>query len=208
MSSAHTAETPLDTTLPAGPVPWTPWATLGSKMTDLPAPAAEWLRAPTLRGRAVTLEALHPEHAADLHAGATEDTIRFLARGGPTAQTVPAWADYIERLNALPRRVNFAVRLGDGPVVGRISYSEVRAEDRWVEIGTMLLPAAQGTAVNPEAKRLLLGRAFEGLGAGRVHFKVDARNERSLRAMRRLGAVQEGCCGRIRCGRTATRATA
>ncbi|WP_221088862.1 GNAT family N-acetyltransferase [Deinococcus aquaedulcis] len=161
-------------------------------MPDLPAPSAEWLRAPTLRGRAVTLEALRPEHAADLHAGATEDTIRFLARGGPTAQTVPAWADYIERLNALPRRVNFAVRLGDGPVVGRISYSEVRAEDRWVEIGTMLLPAAQGTAVNPEAKRLLLARSFEALGAGRVHFKVDARNERSLRAMRRLGAVQEG----------------
>ncbi|PTA69739.1 GNAT family N-acetyltransferase [Deinococcus arcticus] len=162
-------------------------------MTDLPAPAPEWLRAPTLPGRAVTLEALRPEHAADLHAGATEDTIRFLARGGPTAQTVPAWAEYIERLNALPRRVNFAVRLGTaGPVVGRVSYSEVRPEDRWAEIGTMLLPAAQGTAVNPDAKRLLLARAFEALGAGRVQFKVDARNERSLRAMRRLGAVQEG----------------
>lgn len=56
----------------------------------------------------------------------------------------------------------------------------------------MLLPAAQGGAVNPEAKLLLMARAFEVLGAGRVQFKVDARNARSLRAMHKLGAVQEG----------------
>lgn len=48
-----------------------------------PAPAEQWFETPRLSGRLVTLEALLTEHGADLSAGATEDTIRFLARGGP-----------------------------------------------------------------------------------------------------------------------------
>lgn len=126
-----------------------------------------------LSGRAVTLGPLREEHAADLCAGATPDTLRFLARGGPVTADVAGWAAYVAQLNALPRRVNFAVRLnGPGVVVGRVSFSEVNAADGWAEIGTMLLPAAQGTAVNPESKLLLMTRAFEVLGAGRVQFKV------------------------------------
>lgn len=161
-------------------------------MSD-PAPADLWFQQPLLRGRIVTLEALGGAHAADLSAGADDDTLRFLARGGPEAATPAAWASYIARLNALPDRLNWAVRLNaTGQAVGRISFSEVRVADRWVEIGTMLLPAAQGTGVNPESKLLLMTRAFETLGASRVHFKVDARNGRSVRAMQKLGAVQEG----------------
>lgn len=175
---------------PADPDPMTPPA---APLPEAPLPEAEWLRAPVLSGRAVTLGPLREEHAADLCAGATPDTLRFLARGGPVTADVAGWAAYVAQLNALPRRVNFAVRLNaPGVVVGRVSFSEVNAADGWAEIGTMLLPAAQGTAVNPESKLLLMTRAFEVLGAGRVQFKVDARNERSLRAMTRLGAVREG----------------
>lgn len=160
---------------------------------DAAAPEAEWFHTPKLRGRQVFLEGLSEAHAPDLCAGADEDMVRLLSRGGPSEATPAAWAEYIGRLNALPQRINFAVRLVDsGVTVGRISYSEIRWADRWVEIGTMLLPAAQGTAVNPEAKLLLMDRAFGVLGAGRVQFKVDARNARSLRAMHKLGAVQEG----------------
>jgi RimJ/RimL family protein N-acetyltransferase len=50
----------------------------------------------------------------------------------------------------------------------------------------------QGTKVNPEAKYLMLGRAFEELGVIRIQFKVDARNERSQRAIEKMGAVREG----------------
>ncbi|THF87940.1 GNAT family N-acetyltransferase [Deinococcus sp. KSM4-11] len=165
-------------------------------LTDRPAPdqpVTDWLDAPTLHGHAVTLEALTEAHAADLAAGADEDTVRFLSRGGPDANTPGAWAGYIRRLNAIPARVNWAVRrLDTGVAVGRISFSEVKPGDRWVEIGTMLLPAAQGVGINPDAKLLLMVRAFEVLGANRVQFKVDARNARSVRAMLKLGAVQEG----------------
>lgn len=164
-------------------------------MTDpvspAPAPASEWLRAPTLTGPSIVLAALSEDHAADLHAGADEATVQFLSRGGPVHHTPEAWAAYVADLNALPNRVNWAVLRG-GVAVGRISFSEVRANDRWAEIGTMLLPAAQGVGVNPEAKWLLMTRAFEVLGAGRVQFKVDARNARSLRATEKLGAVREG----------------
>ena len=49
-----------------------------------------------------------------------------------------------------------------------------------------------GSAVNPEAKLLLLGHAFEALGAGRVQLKTDVRNQRSQRAIERMGARHEG----------------
>ncbi|QFP77526.1 GNAT family N-acetyltransferase [Deinococcus sp. AJ005] len=160
---------------------------------DAPAPEIEWFQTPTLRGRHIFLEGLDESHAADLCAGADDETVRLLARGGPAEATPDAWANYIGRLNALPNRINFAVCLREsGVCVGRISYSEIRWADRWAEIGTMLLPAAQGTAVNPEAKLLLMARAFEVLGAGRVQFKVDSRNARSIRAMQKLGAEEEG----------------
>ena len=53
----------------------------------------------------------------------------------------------------------------------------------------MLTPPYQGGACNLGAKWLLLERAFGVLGAGWVHFKVDARNARSRAAMPKLGAT-------------------
>lgn len=162
-----------------------------SNQSVSPAPSSDWLQSPVLTGRFITLTPLTEAHAADLQAGANDTTVKFLSRGGPRENTVPEWADYIARLNELPDRVNWAILRG-GVALGRISFSETKPSDLWLEVGTMLLPAAQGTQVNPEAKLLLMTRAFEVLGANRVHFKVDARNERSRRAMQKLGAVEEG----------------
>jgi RimJ/RimL family protein N-acetyltransferase len=62
-----------------------------------------------------------------------------------------------------------------------------------LEIGyTWYSPAVWGTGVNAEAKLLLLRHAFETLGARRVEFKTDARNERSRGALIALGAQFEG----------------
>jgi N-acetyltransferase len=62
-----------------------------------------------------------------------------------------------------------------------------------VEIGaTWLAPPWQRTAVNTEAKLLMLGHAFETLGCIRVELKTDALNERSRSAIARLGALEEG----------------
>jgi N-acetyltransferase len=62
-----------------------------------------------------------------------------------------------------------------------------------VEIGwTWLAPEAQRTAVNTEAKRLMLAHAFERWGVLRVSLKTDERNLRSRAAIERLGARLDG----------------
>lgn len=144
-----------------------------------------------MEGEHVTLEPLGAAHAARLARHWDPEVFRYLSRGAPQDDQPESMLAYVERLNAEPNRVNWAVIVG-GDVAGRISYSEVRAEHRAMEIGTMLMRPFQGTLVNPEAKLLLLARAFDTLGAVRVQFKVDARNERSQRALEKLGAIREG----------------
>lgn len=88
-------------------------------------------------------------------------------------------------------RVVFAVLQG-GEVVGMTSFIAPDPANRSVEIGgTYYRPDARGGPVNPEAKRLMLGRAF-ACGLQRVVFRVDALNQRSRAAVLKLGAVFEG----------------
>jgi RimJ/RimL family protein N-acetyltransferase len=78
-------------------------------------------------------------------------------------------------------------------VIGSTRYANIVPSDRRLEIGwTWLTSGHQRTGANTEAKLLLLTHAFEALGAIRVEFKTDARNEVSRRAILRLGAVEEG----------------
>jgi RimJ/RimL family protein N-acetyltransferase len=77
--------------------------------------------------------------------------------------------------------------------VGSTRFANADATHRRVEIGwTWLGRDAQRTALNTEAKLLLLGHAFDALGCIRVELKTDALNARSRSAIRRLGAVEEG----------------
>ena len=65
--------------------------------------------------------------------------------------------------------------------------------NRRVEIGsTWIAPAWQRTAVNTEAKYLMLRHAFEVWGCVRVELKTDALNEKSRNAILRIGAKEEG----------------
>jgi len=62
-----------------------------------------------------------------------------------------------------------------------------------VEIGSTWIGRDwQRTAVNTEAKYLMLRHAFETLGCMRVELKTDSLNERSRNAIKRIGAKQEG----------------
>ena len=81
----------------------------------------------------------------------------------------------------------------DERVVGSSSYLAPRPEHDGVEIGwTWLHPTAWRSGANRDAKLQMLGNAFEGMGAMRVEFKTDARNERSRVALSALGASFEG----------------
>jgi RimJ/RimL family protein N-acetyltransferase len=83
--------------------------------------------------------------------------------------------------------------LATGRAIGATRYLDIQPAHRAVEIGGSWYGRAyQRTAVNTESKYLLLRHAFETLGCLRVQFKTDLRNERSQRAIERLGAVREG----------------
>jgi len=86
-----------------------------------------------------------------------------------------------------------AIHLASGRVAGATRYLNIVPRDRGLEIGgTWYGLEFQRTAVNTECKYLLLRHAFETLGCIRVQLKTDLRNERSQRAIERIGAVKEG----------------
>jgi RimJ/RimL family protein N-acetyltransferase len=157
-------------------------------------PQTDWLEPVTLEGRFIRLEPLDPDvHTEPMFAHFDKGVTEFLGRGGKPIQTVDALHHHLQSLTAIPNRFNWAVHiLETGQVAGRISFSEVKPADHWLEIGTMLTRPFWGGVANPESKLLLMTRAFEVLRVRRVQFKVDARNERSQRAMDKLGAVREG----------------
>jgi RimJ/RimL family protein N-acetyltransferase len=150
-----------------------------------------WLEPITLEGRFVRLEPLQEAHAEAMLPYLDARAFEFMrGRAPPTdLDSLKAhFADY----NARANRVNWAVRcMENDAVAGRISFAQMQAP-HWVEIGTMLMPAFWSGKANPESKYLLLRYAFETLNVPRVQFSVDIGNERSQRAMEKLGAVREG----------------
>jgi N-acetyltransferase len=154
---------------------------------------SEWIEPVTLEGRFVRLEPLTLSHANAMREHYDPIVETFMSRGAPKDTSLEAMQDYIEMLNSEPNRINFAICIqNSSDVAGRISYSEIRASHKALEIGTMIVPKFQGGFCNPESKLLMLEHAFTVLGAIRVQFKADARNERSLRALEKLGATKEG----------------
>jgi N-acetyltransferase len=153
-----------------------------------------YLEPVTLEGQHIRLEPLQPElHAEPMFLHFEPSVTQYLSRGGKPIENAKDLAVHLQELNAIPKRLNWAVRLLEsGAVAGRISYSDTNQKDRWIEVGTMLMPAFWGGYANPEGKLLLLTRAFEVLGANRVQFKVDSRNQRSQGSMEKIGAVREG----------------
>jgi RimJ/RimL family protein N-acetyltransferase len=149
-----------------------------------------------LNGRQVRLEPLAARHAEGIFAASRDPGIwTYLLV--PQFASVGAVQQWIEESQAAQRtgaEVPFAtVRAGDGRVVGSTRFLDIRRPHRTLEIGwTWIDPQFQRTAVNTEAKFLMLRHAFEDLGAGRVQLKTDERNLKSRAAIARLGAVCEG----------------
>lgn len=151
----------------------------------------------TLEGRHVRLEPLTMAHAADLFAALSEDIEiwKWLSIEPPT--TLAAMEAYIAsalEMQSAGREVAFAqIARSAGRAVGSTRYLSISPRDLGLEIGwTWIGKSWQRTAVNTEAKLLLMRHAFEDLGAVRVQLKTDARNLQSQAAIERLGAVREG----------------
>jgi RimJ/RimL family protein N-acetyltransferase len=147
-------------------------------------------------GNFVRLEPLTEAHAPALAEVGCDDRIWWLMLYGliRTETDMRAWVGDMLARQAAGTDLPFAViHLASGLVAGATRYMEMRAEHKGLEIGgTWYAPEFQRTAVNTECKYLLLKHAFEILGAIRVQFKTDLRNERSWRALERIGAKREG----------------
>jgi RimJ/RimL family protein N-acetyltransferase len=149
----------------------------------------------TLEGRHARLEPLSLAHHADLCAiGLEPELWRFI----PTQVGTPdEMRGYIQTaLDEQARGVSlpFAqIEKASGRAIGSTRYGNIERAHHRVEIGwTWIAPAFQRTAVNTEAKYLLLKHAFERLGCIRVELKTDSLNERSRKAILRIGAKEEG----------------
>jgi RimJ/RimL family protein N-acetyltransferase len=155
-----------------------------------------------LTGLGASLEPLTLAHASDLlAAGGDETTWAFMPR--PALRSLADAESMIRQALAeceAGREVPFAiVEKSTGRAVGSTRWLDIQRPHRALEIGwTWLGPRWQRTAINTECKLLLLEQAFDGLGAHRVTLKTDARNERSQRAIERIGGVREGVLRRHR----------
>ncbi len=149
-----------------------------------------------LTGRHTRLEPLTHTHAEDLLAVGREPAIWQYMPSSPFAdvEAVKTWIDAALAEHRAGSQVPFAIiRLSDDRAVGSTRFLSIRREHRGLEIGwTWLATEAQRTPLNTECKLLLLTHAFEKLGAMRVEFKTDLRNEKSQRALERIGAAREG----------------
>ncbi len=150
----------------------------------------------TLEGGHVRLEPLALGHAGALAEGGRDPALWRFGALPPLRTEADARAYVVAAVEeiAAGRQIVFAiVHRASGRAIGSTRYGDIRRRDRALEIGwTWIAPEHQRTPVNTECKYLLLRHAFESLGAVRVQFKTDARNERSRRALERIGAALEG----------------
>jgi RimJ/RimL family protein N-acetyltransferase len=149
----------------------------------------------TLEGRHVRLEPLSLAHHASLcEAGLDEDLWRWIPTAVRTPDDMRAYMETALRALADGSALPFAtVERATGRAIGSTRFGNIDRGHRRLEIGwTWIGRQWQRTAVNTEAKYLMLRHAFETLGAMRVELKTDSLNERSRRAILRLGAVEEG----------------
>jgi N-acetyltransferase len=148
-----------------------------------------------LEGRHVRLEPLSLDHHAQLcRVGLDGDLLRWTESYTPTVEGVRQYIETALAVQARGSALPFAVVSKDvGQAIGSTRYGNIDRANRRVEIGwTWYGRDYQRTAVNTESKYLLLRHAFETLGCIRVELKTDALNERSRKAILRIGAKEEG----------------
>ncbi len=150
----------------------------------------------TLTGRVVRLEPLSEAHVPDLTAVGLDLSIWRQMLYGSVDSEAKMLAFVQQRLKEQAEGTDlpFAViHLASGRAIGCTRFMDIQPRHRGVEIGgTWYGVAYQRTGVNTESKYLLLRHAFETWGCIRVQLKTDLRNERSQRAIERIGAVREG----------------
>jgi N-acetyltransferase len=149
----------------------------------------------TLEGRHMRLEPLTMAHLAGLaEVGLDEELWQWIPTPVRTAKEMETYIQTALDEQARGVSLPFAiVERASGKAIGSTRYGNIERTHHRVEIGwTWVARDWQRSAVNTEAKYLLLKHAFETLGCMRVELKTDSLNERSRAAILRIGALEEG----------------
>ena len=149
----------------------------------------------TLEGEAVRLEPLSLDHLDTLlEAGADPGIWRYMPSDSTSRDGMLAFINEALACQRARTALPFAtVDRKSGRAIGSTRFGNIVPEHKRVEIGwTWISPALQRSAVNTEAKFLMLRYAFETLGCNRVELKTNALNMRSRNAILRIGAKEEG----------------
>ncbi len=156
---------------------------------------SRWIEPITLPGRHVILEPLSMDHCDALRAAAADGELwrlwyTFIPSPDNTEDYVRQALEARENAGAMP----FVVKQAEtGDVIGCTRYFAVDEVHRRLEIGyTWYARRVQRSAINTEAKLLLLTHAFERLQAIAVEFRTHWFNQASRAAIARLGAKQDG----------------
>ena len=157
--------------------------------------AESWVKPVTLAGSIVRLEPLSLDHLAGLAEVAFDPSIWRWTLARPTnVGGLRVWLDAALANAAAGSEMPFAtIDVASGRPIGSTRFMSIVPEHRRLEIGwTWVAPEWQRRGANQEAKYLQLRHAFEQLGANRVEFKTDSRNEKANPALLAIGATFEG----------------
>jgi N-acetyltransferase len=151
----------------------------------------------TLEGSIVRLEPLRSEHSAllwDVAKDDLEDIFRWIPYSMKTPEDFKKLVEKAYQEQQRGESVVFTtVERKSSKVIGSTRFMNIDRANRRVEIGsTWIAPAWQRTAVNTDAKYLMLRHAFEEWKCIRVELKTDALNQKSRNAILRIGAKEEG----------------
>ncbi|MDQ8739098.1 GNAT family protein [Paenibacillus sp. LHD-38] len=149
----------------------------------------------SILGRYIKLLPLELEHTQELHnAGNFPEIWTYVARRADTLENTEKLIK--DALTARDRGTEFPLVIIDqntDQIVGSTRFLNISLQNRSLQIGsTWLSPHVWRTHVNTECKYLLLRYCFETLGTVRVEFMTDSRNDRSQKAIERIGAIKEG----------------
>lgn len=148
-----------------------------------------------LEGNSVRLEPMELRHVEALCEVGLDDslwklTTTLLRSSSDMRRYVETALDEQRAGKSLPF---VTIQKSGGKVVGSTRFGNIEPNHRRVEIGwTWVAQPWQRTAINTEAKLLMLQHAFEVWDCLRVELKTDRLNEWSRRAIERIGAKEEG----------------
>ena len=154
---------------------------------------AETIAPVLLTGHGIRLEPLSRAHIPALQDAVDDGDIGAINYVNvPGREGIPAWIEHALSMRDAGRELPFAI-VSDGRVVGSTRFYDIDLAVPTLAIGyTFHAASVWRSHVNTANKRLMLGHAFDTLGAQSVFFHTSHLNLRSRAAIERLGATLDG----------------